>query len=148
MSFLDKIRKTEEAKNKLAEAPKEVKTPSDFLQLAVDIYETPTDIIIFAPVPGADIQEIDITIENENDVVVIQGKSILPYENKTRESQLLRSECKWGGFYRQIILPSEVNVNEAEAKLKKGILILRLPLLRVQGNVKKKIEVRMAENKI
>ncbi|MCK5357729.1 MAG: Hsp20 family protein, partial [Elusimicrobiales bacterium] len=49
--------------------------------------------------------------------------------------------CHWGPFYRQIILPQEVNVTEVEAKFKKGILILRLPLLRLQINGKKKIVV-------
>jgi HSP20 family molecular chaperone IbpA len=60
----------------------------------------------------------------------------------TEENKYLRQECQWGHFYRQIILPQEVNVNEIEAKFRKGVLILHLPLLRLQTKGKKKIAIQ------
>ncbi len=147
MSFLDKLKvKVEEAKVPMEETKKDPGTA--FLQLDVDIYQTANDIIIIAPIPGVEVSELDISIENENDVVTIKGRrevpSVLEEQVKSPENKYLRQECQWGQFYRQIILPQEINVSDVEAKFKKGILILRLPLLRLQNSGKKKIEVSIA----
>ena len=124
---------------------KKEKKTSGFLQLDVDILQTSEEIIIIAPIPGVEVKDLDILIENENDVVTIQGKREMPglFEEGGDDKKYLRQECQWGPFYRQIILPQEVNVPEVEAKFKKGILILRLPLLRLQADGKKKIVVNV-----
>lgn len=146
MSFLDKLKvKVEEggALETPVQEEKKDKKSSGFLQLDVDIFQTTNAIIIIAPIPGVEIKDLDISIENENDVVTIQGKRQMPSmpELGGDEKKYLRQECHWGPFYRQIILPQEVNVSEVEAKFKKGILILKLPLLRLQTSGKKKIVV-------
>lgn len=147
MSFLDKLKvKVEEGtgtKEEIDANPKKDKRFAGFLQLDVDIYQTASEILIIAPIPGVEVKDLDISIENENDVVTIQGKRHLPplYGEKDGEAKVLRQECHWGQFYRQIILPQEVNVSEVEAKFKKGILYLKLPLLRLQSKGKKKIIV-------
>jgi len=145
MSFLDKIKTkiedTEKGKNP-QEAPKEGKIPSDFSQLDVDIYENSTEIVIYAPMPGATIDDLDISVEDQNDIITIQGYKNLVLVDVKEKMQLLRQECHWGGFYRQIILPSEIDVNGVQAQLVNGVLTLRLPLLRIVGNGKKKIEVK------
>jgi HSP20 family protein len=149
MSFLDKLKvKVEED----GPASNEVKTESKkestgFLQLDVDIFQTSSDIIVIAPIPGVEVADLDISIENENDVVTIQGNRETPglsegLEAGVDDGHYLRQECAWGQFYRQIILPQEINVAEVEAKFRKGILILRLPLLRLQTKGKKKIVVK------
>jgi len=143
MSFLDKLKSRVDKDGTKEVAPvQEVKLPTDFLQLDVDIYETSQEIIIFAPMPGATIDDLDISIEDENDVITIQGKKILPNVETGEKKQLLRQECHWGAFYRQIILPQEINVGEVDAHIKDGILVLRLPLLRVVEKGKKKIVVK------
>ncbi|OGF27203.1 hypothetical protein A2331_03465 [Candidatus Falkowbacteria bacterium RIFOXYB2_FULL_34_18] len=152
MSFLDKLKvKVEENEPVSGDEETNKKEASGFLQLDVDIYQTSSDIIVIAPIPGVEVDNLDINIENENDVVTIQGKREMPrltdyksenkYEDDDFESKYLRQECQWGPFYRQIILPQEVDVNRVEARFKKGILILKLPLLRLQGKGKKKIEI-------
>lgn len=148
MSFLDKLKvKVEETRPVPEEANKE-KESSAFLQLDVDIYQTPNDIIVIAPIPGVDVKDLDISIENENDVVTIRGVRQVPLvfddQEESPDNKYLRQECQWGQFYRQIILPQEINVSEVEAKFKKGILILRLPLLRLQTKGKKKIVVDLS----
>ncbi len=155
MSFLDKLKVKVEEKTPVQED--EIKdeeggeeeagdnTTASFLQLDVDIFQTASDIVIIAPIPGVEIKDLDITVENENDVVTIQGKREMPKLDFSgaggEENKYLRQECQWGPFYRQIILPQEINVSEVEAKFKKGILILRLPLLRLQNKGKKRIVV-------
>ena len=132
MSFLNNAKdKLEDNTNKKTEG---------FTQLDVDIYQTSSEIIIIAPVSGVEVKDLDISIENNNDVVIIQGEKIMPEFIKDNiDKKNLRQECQWGVFYRQIILPQEINVSEVEAKFKKGILILKLPLLKVQTDEKKKI---------
>jgi HSP20 family molecular chaperone IbpA len=50
-------------------------------------------------------------------------------------------ECVWGDFYRRIILPESVNIEKAEAKIKNGVLILSLPLLKPSEKEKVKLKV-------
>jgi HSP20 family protein len=146
MSFLDKLKVKVEEANVPEEDTK--KDNAAFLQLDVDIYQTAEDIIIIAPIPGVEVSELDISIENENDVVTIKGRrdvpDVLEEQEDSPSNKYLRQECQWGQFYRQIILPQEVNVSDVEAKFKKGILILKLPLLRLQNSRKNKIEVSIA----
>jgi HSP20 family molecular chaperone IbpA len=148
-SFLDKLKgkideeAIETSAKESQEEGKEKQQPAGYLQLDVDIYQTAEEIVIFALMPGVEIQALDITIENENDVITIQGKRDQPITGHGEdEIKYLRHELQWGQFYRQIILPQEINVSEVEAKLNKGILILRLPLLRLQTKGKKKIAVK------
>ena len=149
MSFLDKLKvKVDEKANTNEIKDGVIDKNSGFMQLEVDIFQTAKEIIIIAPIPGVDVNDIDIGIENENDVVTIKGKIEHPdlseYDNEDKgSSKYLRQECQWGLFFRQIILPQEINVAEVEAKFKKGILILRLPLLLLQSDGKKKIEVNV-----
>lgn len=149
MSFLDKLKvKVEDqpidATAQINDNKNELES-AGFLQLDVDIYQTANEIVITAPIPGVDVNELDISIENENDVVTIQGKRELPQLDgdviAEKDKKYLRQECQWGPFYRQIILPQEVNVSEVKALFRKGILILKLPLLRLQTSGKKKIAV-------
>ena len=153
-SFLDKLKgkiddEAIEQEEGASLEEKKDKQPAGFLQLDVYIYQTSSEIVIYALVPGVEIHDLDIVIENENDVITIQGKRELPVLpiHETEDKKFLRQELQWGQFYRQIILPQEINVTEVEAKLKKGILILRLPLLRLQTKGKKKIAVKMEEQK-
>ncbi len=149
MSFLDKLKVKVEEKTDIDEIKDGVLDKnSGFMQLEVDIFQTAEDIIIVAPIPGVEVSDIDISIENENDVVTIQGKIEQPdlseyADEDDANSKYLRSECQWGRFYRQIILPQEINVSDVEAKFKKGILTLRLPLLLLQSAGKKKIAVNV-----
>jgi HSP20 family protein len=143
-SFLEKLKliKGEEKEKPVA---KEERVEPDVLQLNVDIYQNPEEIVIFAQIPGAEVKDLDISLSEENDVLTIEGKIGLPKEiNFDKEkSKLICQECKWGKFYRQIILPQEVDVEKVEAKLKKGVLFLRLPFLKPKLISKKRIEIKL-----
>jgi HSP20 family protein len=108
--------------------------PAGVLQLPVDVYQEDSRIIIFAQSPGLEISNLDVSIEGENDVVTIQGEYKRPMhligEDPTKKAtgEFSLEECSWGQFFRQIILPHEVDTNAAEAKTKDGILIVILPI--------------------
>lgn len=114
-------------------------------RLDVDVYQTSSAVIIYAPIFGADISDVDVSIEGDNDVVTISGTRKRPESHAfngkpTPEGKYYAEEAVWGDFYRQIILPEEIDTDKAEAKLKNGILILILPLLSVsESKTKMKI---------
>ncbi len=104
-------------------------------QLKVDIFQTSDAILVYAQVPGASIENYSVVIEGDNDTVTIKGERSRPngeyfasIQNVEKEQVL--AECVWGSFYRQIILPSEVDASKAEAKSVNGVLMLYLPLHR------------------
>ncbi len=144
MSFVDKIRGIAE-KNASVAAGGNVQVenlPSSLSKLDVDIVQTPTKILIYAWAPGVSLEDIEISIGDENDVVTIEGMKAMPADMESGEKKILRQECQWGMFFREIILPQEINVAEVEAKLDKGILTLKMPLIRLAGKGKKRIEVK------
>jgi len=94
-------------------------------QLTVDVYETATDVVIKTMVAGVKPDDLDISITRE--MVTIRGKR---EEDRTVSSEdYFHRELYWGAFSRTIVLPKEVDIEEAEAIEKYGLLILKLPKL-------------------
>lgn len=92
-------------------------------QLAVDVYQTDTDIVIRAAIAGVRAEDIDITVQN--DMVTVKG--IRQIDDRVAPEQYLYQECYWGGFSRSVILPCEVGSGGVKANLKNGILRVVLP---------------------
>ena len=51
------------------------------------------------------------------------------HEEKVKESNYYYQELYWGAFSRSIILPEEIDADNARASMKNGVLTLRLPKL-------------------
>ncbi len=105
-------------------------------QLTVDVYQTPTEIIIKSMVAGVKPEDLDISITR--DVVIIKGKR--ETERTVQDEDYFAKELYWGSFSRTIILPAEIEVEEAEAAEKHGLLIIRLP--KIDKNKQTKLKVR------
>src|SRR3989344_2844435 len=94
-------------------------------QLTVDVYQTPSEIIIKTMVAGVKPEDLDVSITR--DAVTIHGER---NEDRTvSEGDYMHQELYWGTFSRTIALPEEIDVDGAEAVEKHGLLILRLPKL-------------------
>ena len=106
-------------------------------QLTVDVYQTPTEIVIQSTVAGVDPENLDISITNES--VTIRGKR--ERLERVKEEDYFFQECYWGRFARSIILPQEVDGEKAVATLKHGVLAIRLPKL--NRDKVKKLRVKM-----
>ena len=94
-------------------------------QLAVDVFQTPSEIIIQAVVAGVKPDELDVSITQ--DMVTLRGR-----RQKQREisgEDYYYQELYWGAFSRSILLPQEVDADSSEATLKNGILSIKLPKL-------------------
>ena len=105
-------------------------------ELAVDVYQTEEEIVIQSAVAGIKPEGLDITIEN--DVLTIKGNREKPEEKGERN--YFYQECYWGPFSRQIISPIEIDPSRAQASMKEGILIIRIP--KIQREKKRKIEIK------
>lgn len=92
-------------------------------QLTVDMFQTPTEIVIEAMLAGVKQEDLDITLTQ--DMVTIKGSR--KQEKKVEEDNYYYSELYWGSFSRSIILPQEVDTDKADATLKNGLLIIKLP---------------------
>ncbi len=91
-------------------------------ELAIDVYQTPTDIIIQTFVAGVRPENLDLTISR--DMITISGKR---EENRNIDDEnYFTKELYWGKFSRTISLPQEIEPEEAEATEKHGLLTLRL----------------------
>lgn len=105
-------------------------------QLTVDVYETPTEIIIKTMVAGVKPDDLDVSISRDS--VTIRGER---REDRTvSDGDYIHKELYWGSFSRTVPLPKEIDVDEAEALEKFGMLILRLP--RLDKNRQTKLKVK------
>ncbi|MDE2031064.1 MAG: Hsp20/alpha crystallin family protein [Patescibacteria group bacterium] len=92
-------------------------------QLTIDLYQTPTDIIIQTMIAGVVPDNLSITITR--DMITIRGKR---EENRSINTEnYFVQELYWGSFSRVVSLPEEVDPEEAEAVEKHGLLIIKLP---------------------
>lgn len=90
--------------------------------LAVDVIAEDEVFTIRTFVPGLSAEEMDIEILNNT--VSIHGE----FKNETGENtKFLISELPQGRFGRTITLPVALDPTKAEANLKDGVLILRIP---------------------
>jgi HSP20 family protein len=92
-------------------------------ELAVDVYETPEEIIIRSAVAGVKPEDVDVSVDG--DMIVIKGERKEAQEKK--EANFFFRECHWGKFSRRVLLPKEANPEKISADLKDGILIVRIP---------------------
>lgn len=105
-------------------------------ELSVDVYQTPTHIIIKAMIAGVKPEDLDVSITR--DMVTIRGKREQHTEGTAGD--FFFSELYWGAFSRTIVLPQEVEIEEAEATEKHGLLVIRLPKLDKGRQAKLKVK--------
>ncbi len=114
--------KDEKLNNKKGSKEKKEKWFKEEGQLIIDVYQTETDLIIQTAIAGIKPEDLDITMEK--DVIIIRGERKKPLEE---EGDYFVQECYWGSFFKEIILPVEVDPDRAEASMKEGILTIQLP---------------------
>lgn len=151
-SFLDRLKKIRDAGRPQPDVKKKMDPlPTGNLDLLnIDLFRTQSEIVVFAQLPGVDMEDLMIFAEKENDVIVIRAKQKRPQgftsPSKDGTSKFIQEECSWGSLYRQITLPEEVDILESWARLDKGVLILKLPLLRVRRANNEKKQIKIIEN--
>jgi len=92
-------------------------------ELAIDVHQTHDSIILKAMIAGVkpDNLEIDIT----RDMITIKGTR--HNEKEVTEENYFHKELYWGSFSRTVLLPQEIEPEEATATEKHGLLVISLP---------------------
>lgn len=106
-------------------------------QLSIDVYQTPSKLVIKSTIAGVKPENIDISINN--DMLTIRGKRLC--QEEISEENYLIKECYWGGFSRSVILPVEVEAEKVEATLDNGVLTVILP----KAKNAKQISIKVSE---
>ena len=107
-------------------------------QLSIDVYQTPTKLVVKSTIAGVKPEDIDISINN--DMLTIRGRREMT--DQIRDDQYLYRECYWGSFSRSIILPVEVEAEKIEALLENGVLTISLPKAKNAQQISIKVKER------
>jgi HSP20 family protein len=124
----------------LSEREKPIEKPKwegdEEAELSIDVYQTPSEIIVQSMIAGVQPDNLAITITR--DMITIRGKR---EENRSIGSEnYFVQELYWGAFSRTVTLPEEVDPEEAEAIEKHGLLIIKLP--KINKNKETKLKVK------
>lgn len=92
-------------------------------QLTIDVYQTENDIVVQSAIAGVKPEDIDIDVSPDS--IVIRGER--HQEQEVNDNDYLYQECYWGKFSRSVILPQEVDADNASVTFKNGVLIIHLP---------------------
>jgi HSP20 family protein len=90
---------------------------------SVDIFETENELLLKADLPGVDMKNIDIQLENGT--LALRGER--KYENESKEGGFHRVERSYGSFARYFTLPETVDPEHVNAEYKNGVLTVKLP---------------------
>lgn len=104
-------------------------------QLTVDVYQNSDEIIIKAIVAGVRPEDLDVSITR--DMVTIRGKR--EDSSEVSDDNYFYRELYWGSFSRTILLPQEIEVEDAEALEKFGLLTIKLPKIDKAKQTKLKV---------
>lgn len=107
----------------------------------MDMKETEDAFTVKLTMPGIDVKDIDISV-NDN-VLTIKGETKEEEENEDEKATYLIKEHHACSYYRSVRLPSEVVAEKAEAAYKNGILTLTLP--KAEEVKPKSIPVKISE---
>ena len=96
---------------------------SPLIEPSVDVYETDDEVVVMAEIAGISEEEVEIVVDGK--VLVLSG------ERKPgigRQGRLYsQMEICHGPFRRELLLPAEVNPDEARAGYAQGMLEIVLP---------------------
>ncbi|GMN36806.1 hypothetical protein TIFTF001_006302 [Ficus carica] len=93
--------------------------------IPVDILETPKEYVFYMDVPGLSKSDIQVTIEDENTLVVRSGGKRKRDEGEEEGCKYLRLERRAPQkLLRKFRLPDNANVSAVTAKCENGVLTL------------------------
>ena len=90
--------------------------------IPVRIYNADEHIVLAAPLPGLEPEDISVTIDG--DKVVISGEERGPGQHR---KNVVRDEWTIGPYYREVSLPQPVDGPKANATYGNGVLVLSMP---------------------
>ncbi len=91
--------------------------------VALDMFETESDVVVKAELPGVKPDEVDVSVTDN--ILTIKGEH--KEERESKESSYYCKELRYGSFNRSVRLPASVNSDKADATFENGVLTLTIP---------------------
>jgi HSP20 family protein len=104
----------------------------------MDVVETEKEIHVTAELPGMDLKDIDISLQDGT--LTLKGEKKQQVEEK--KEGFYHAERSYGSFSRSVVLPAEVDEAKIEASYKDGVLKVCLPKTESQKAQAKKIQIK------
>lgn len=95
----------------------------EYANLPVDIRQTDEAYYIEASVPGFRPDDVEVTIDDN--VLTIAGR--MSEERERTEGGYVRRERRRQSVYRQVGLPTEVRIDDVQARFEHGVLTITVP---------------------
>ena len=89
----------------------------------VDIFETDSNLVLKADLPGIDPKDVEIRVEDST--LYLKGER--KFEKEVKEENYHRVERSYGTFTRSFSLPNSIDADKVTAEYKDGQLTLTLP---------------------
>ncbi len=105
---------------------------------AVELYETDTEVVARAALPGVDPKSIDVQVDERSMTLAAERRE----ETEERGRNYHRRELRYGRFERTLPLPTEVKPDQAKATYRDGVLEVRVPKAEAAQARKVKVEVQ------
>ena len=103
----------------------------------IEVLEHADQFIVRADLPGMSSNDVNVDITDNS--LTIQGER--KQEHKEEREGWYRSERSYGSFFRRILLPEGVNVDEAKASFRDGVLEITVPAPK-RGKRRRSIEIK------
>ena len=90
---------------------------------SADVRETDRELIVTAEVPGLDRDDLDLSITPQG--LTIRGEKREEAETRRKDYQFV--ERRYGSFVRTVPLRPGLDLDRAEARVKRGVLTVKIP---------------------
>ena len=100
----------------------------------VDIYETESELLLLADLPGVGAEDVDLRYERGE--LTLHGK----VRSRQRPEQFYQWEYEEGDFYRVFQVHESIDGSRIEAECKNGVLTVHLP--KVEAARPRQVKVR------
>ena len=90
---------------------------------AIDLFQTEEEVVVKASLPGLKAEDVHISITA--DVLTLSGE-FKPANEKKGATYHIR-EHRYGSFERSVMLPTDVQTDQAKADFENGVLTITLP---------------------
>lgn len=117
-----------EAMRRLLELPAD---RQEFWLPRTDVYETEDDLIVRVEVAGIERRSLNVSLSADRRVLSIRGTRTEQHIDDRRKVRYHQLEVYFGAFEREVLLPSDkqVDADNVRAKYREGFLTVTLPKL-------------------
>lgn len=127
------VAKRDEEKN--IQTREDTRSGERYVKPAVDIIETEDGLTLFADIPGAVKDALDINVDKG--ILTVNAPVSLSMPGRA-----IYSEFEFAHYYRQFSIPETLDQEKAKAELNNGVLTLKVPV--AEASKPRKIEVKSA----